>query len=41
MQYSDVVYDDADWSHRGDYIVKQHGVVPAEANEACSIPNGS
>jgi len=32
------VYDDADWSPRGDYIVKRHDVVPAEANEALLDP---
>ncbi len=30
--------DDADWSHRGDYIVKRHDVVPAESNEALLDP---
>ena len=32
------MYDAADWSHRGDYIVKKHEVVPAEAHEALIDP---
>ena len=32
------MYDDADWSVRGDYIVKRHDVVPAETNEALLDP---
>ena len=32
------MYDNADWSHRGDYIVKKHDVVPPEANEALLDP---
>ena len=32
------MYDDADWSHRGDYIVKRHDVVSAVANEALLDP---
>lgn len=32
------MYDAADWSHRGGYIVKKHDVVPAEANEALLDP---
>lgn len=38
MYYVDLVYEDADWSHRGDYIVQRHDVVPAEANEALLDP---
>lgn len=32
------VFERADWSHRGDYIVERHGVAPAEANEALLDP---
>jgi len=32
------VFGNADWSHRGDYIVASHDVTPSEANEAVSDP---
>jgi hypothetical protein len=32
-----LLFDTADWSHRGDYIAK-HGVTPAEADEAIGDP---
>lgn len=32
------MYDNADWSVRGDYIVSRHEVVPAQANEALRDP---
>jgi hypothetical protein len=33
LSYASLVFDTADWSHRGDYIAK-HGVNPVEADEA-------
>jgi hypothetical protein len=33
-----LVFETADWSHRGDYIAK-HGVTPDEADEALADPD--
>ena len=33
------MFERADWSHRGDYIVERHGVTPVEANEALLDPD--
>ncbi len=32
------MFGQADWSHRGDYIVEKHGVTPEEADEALDDP---
>ena len=32
------MFGQADWSHRGDYIVQKHGVTPREADEALDDP---
>lgn len=32
------MFESADWSHRGVYIVNRHGVTPRQANEALSDP---
>lgn len=33
-----ILYGDADWSHRANYIAQKHDVVAAEANEALRDP---
>jgi hypothetical protein len=33
------VWENVDWSHRGDYIVRKHGVSPDEADEALRDPS--
>lgn len=37
MYYYTGVFEAADWTHRGYYILK-HGVTPAEADEALADP---
>ncbi len=36
--YTELVQDELDWRHRGDYIAK-HGTTPQIANEAFADPN--
>ena len=33
-----MVFGSGNWSHRGDYIVRKHGVTPEEADEALTDP---
>ncbi|QPZ37516.1 hypothetical protein [Paramicrobacterium chengjingii] len=42
--YDDTYYEipmalDADWRHRGNYIMTRHGVAPEEANDAPADPD--
>lgn len=38
MYYTRVVFEEADWTHRGEYIGKR-GLTPAIANEAIADPD--
>src|SRR5689334_21129756 len=39
MHYDDRVLERVDWSHRGAYMQRKHGISPAIANEALEDPN--
>lgn len=39
MHYDDRVFERVDWSHRGAYMQRKHGISPAIANEALDDPN--
>jgi hypothetical protein len=39
MYYTMEHFGNVDWSHRGSYMHKRHGVTPAEANGALADPS--
>ena len=39
MHYACYVFDDLDWSHRGEYMDARHGISVALANDAVSDAN--
>lgn len=39
MHYDGRVFERVDWSHRGAYMQRKHGISPAIANEALEDPN--
>lgn len=39
MHYDGRVFERVDWSHRGAYMQRKHGISPAIANEALDDPN--
>lgn len=39
MHYDDRAFERVDWSHRGAYMQRKHGISPAIANEALEDPS--
>jgi hypothetical protein len=39
MHYDDLVFERVDWSQRGAYMQRQHGITPEIADEALEDPN--
>ena len=39
MHYDGRVFERVDWSHRGAYMQRKHGISPAIANDALDDPN--
>jgi hypothetical protein len=41
MHYAGGVFERVDWSKRGEYMERKHGITPEVADDALGTPSGS